>query len=251
MKNFNEIRDLAQKYIDTKKHQETILWDPIFRLENNKLCLMYAIVEFCDEEKLDYRIKRPTEWFIQDIESGEILEYYDVHEKDFTTIEEVPLNSLFSNTGKSIVYNYNVFVVESFRKWVQEVKEDLKKKIANTTYKLDQEKVMQVSDEVISPRDYVLANLDASLEKMHNIVFYDLGDAIRDAYSLYYGSLFASIRKKYLEEKLIDKELIKKYLNLIKYLWPESYIVINNMTNINGVIDQDFDEKIEEMLKNK
>ncbi len=251
MKDFNEIRNLAQKYIDTKKDKETILWDPIFRLENNKLCLMYAIVEFCDEEKKDYRIKRPTEWFIQDIESGEILEYYNIHEKDFTTIEEVPLNSLFANTGKSIVYDYNVFVVDSFRKWEKEIKEELKKKIANTTYKLDQEKVIQVSDELISPRDYVLANLDASLEKMHNIVFYDLGDAIRDAYSAYYGSLFASIRKKYLEDKSIDKELIKKYLNLIKYLWPESYQLINKMTNISGVIDKKFDLEIEEMLENK
>ena len=108
-----------------------------------------------------------------------------------------------------------------------------------------------MSDELISPRDYVLANLDASLEKMHNIVFYDLGDAIRDAYSAYYGSLFASIRKKYLEDKSIDKELIKKYLNLIKYLWPESYQLINKMSNISDVIDKEFDLEIEEMLKNK
>ncbi len=251
MKNFNELRDLAQKYINEKKEKEIILYDPIFRIENNKLCLMYALVEFYDEKNLDVRFKRPTEWFLEDIKTGEILSYYNVKEYDFANEEILPMDSLFQNTGKSIVYDYNNFVVQSFQKWQENVKKELEIKINNTEYKLDREKVMQVNDELISPRDYMLANLEDSLEKMYDILFYDLGDAIRDAYSLHYSNLFESIRKRYLEENIIDKDLIKKYLNLIKYLWPETYELINKMTNIEGVIDEEFDEKINEMLTKK
>lgn len=251
MKNFDELRDLAQKYINEKKGKEVILWDPVFRIEDDKLCLMYALVEFKDEDAMDYRMMRPKEWFIQDIATGDIINYYDVKEKDFANQNNLPMDSLFNNTGKSIVYDYNNLVVESFRKWEEDVKNELQEKINNTNYELDKEKVMQVNEKIISPRDYVLANLDDVLEKMHDMVFYNLGDAIRDAYSLYYSNLFASIRKKYLEDNTIDKDLIKKYLNLIKYLWPESYVVINNMTNISDVIDEAFDKKIEEMLNNK
>lgn len=249
MKNYNELKDIAQKYINEKKKGEIILFDPIFRMENAKLCLMYGLVEFQDEANNDYRIKRPTEWFTQNIESGEILDYYNVLDYDFTTLKELPLDTLFSNTGKSIVYVYNGFVVESFRKWKEQVKEELKEKINKTEYKLDREKVLQIKDDIISPRDYVLANLDDSLEKMHNILFYDLGDAIRDGYSLYYDNLFNGIQKKYLEEKVIAKDLVQKYLNLTKYLWPETYELINKMTNILGVIDDEFDKEIIEMLE--
>lgn len=249
MKNFNELRDMAQKYINEKKKKEIILFDPIFRMEKGKLCLMYALVEFKDEANNDFRIKRPTKWFIQDITTGEILDYYNIENYDFSDLSVLPLDNLFANTGKSIVYDYNNFVVDSFRKWQANIKEELATKISNTEYALDREKVMQVNEKIISPRDYVLANLDVSLDKMHDILFYDLGNAIRDAYSLYYENLFESIRKKYLAENIIDNDLIKKYLNLIKYLWPESYELINKMTNIDKVIDNNFDQEIEEMLE--
>ena len=251
MKNFDELRDIAQKYINKKKKTEIILFDPIFRIEKDKLCLMHALVEFKDEASNDFRIKRPTEWFIQDIITGEILDYYNIENYDFANVNILPLDSLFENTGKSIVYDYNNYVVDSFRKWKENIKKELEIKINNTKYKLDREKVMQVNEKIISPRDYVLANLDDSLEKMHDILFYDLGDAIRDAYNLYYENLFENIRQKYIEENIIDQDLIKKYLNLIKYLWPESHELINKMTNIDNVIDEDFDQEIKEMLEKK
>lgn len=251
MKNFDEMRAVAQKYINEKKENDTILFDPVPRVEDDKLCLMYCIVTFNDEDANDYRIKRPTEWFTQDLETGNILNYYHIEEYDFARKKDLEIDSLFENTGKSIVYDYNNFVTSSFKKWMKQIKDDVLAKTEDTSYELDKEEVLQVSDDLISPRDYVLANLDDSLAKMYDILFYDLGNAIRDAYSTYYSNLFTMFRNEYVNNKKIDKVIITKYLNLIKYLWPESYKLINKMTNIEGVIDQNFDKKIDEMLAKK
>lgn len=248
MKKVSELISIAKEYAKTKNNKQTILYDPIFRIENNKLCIAYLVVEFNDEFNNDYRIKRPKEWLIQDIISGEILNYYNVLEKDYTTL---PFDKLYTNDGKSILYDQINDITKSFQKWQKQIKNDMSKQFDEYDNSLYDEKVMKIDENIISPRDYILANIDNYFEKMFNILFNEMGGVISDSYNNYYESLFESIRNKYVNENIIDKDLIKKYMNFIKYSWPESLELLNNSSNIDGINDEEYDKTIIKMLKDK
>ena len=83
MKTFNEIKTIASSYVKDKVNDMALISEPLLRVENNKLCLGYFFVEFNDEQKKDYRVKRPTKWLTQDMISGIIIDVLIVEKKIF------------------------------------------------------------------------------------------------------------------------------------------------------------------------
>lgn len=248
MKTFNELIALAKEYARKVKNKNTILYDPIFRIEDGNLCLEYLIVEFNDEFNNDYRIKRPIEWFTQDILSGEILNYYNVNDKDYSLL---PLGKLFDNNGESILYDQSNDITRSFQKWQKDIIKQIKEEYENSNNLLYDEKVMKIENTIISPKEYILSNIDSIFEKMFNMLFEDMGNVISYSYNEYFKSLFNEIRNKYINDKIIDKRLIKQYMNFLKYSWPESLDLFNNCTNIKEINDECYDNAIIQMLEDK
>lgn len=234
MRSLTELKLLAKEYIKEKK-ENAILFDPIFRLENDKLCFMYFVMEFVDESKNDYRIRSAKEWFTQDIMSGEIITHYTAsNEEKFMDL----VDTVFDNTNASPIYDQANALILSFQKWQKEILKQLNEKPEKSTQLLCDEKVMKVNTNLISPKDYIFSNIDSIFEKMLNILCEDTGVMIEQSYKEFENSLFENIRSCYIEKNLIDKELIKKYMNLIKYLWPNFLELINHSSNIDGICDE-------------
>ena len=110
---------------------------------------------------------------------------------------------------------------------------------------------MKIENTLISPKEYILSNIDSIFEKMFNILFEDMGNVISDSYNEYFVSLFNEIRNKYINDKSVDKQLIKQYMNFLKYSWPESLELFNNCTNIDEINDEQYDNAVIQMLDDK
>lgn len=251
MKTFDEIRELAKDYASKELNKEAILFDPVFRSEDGKLRFAYMVVEFSDESKIDYRIKRPKKWLLQDIESGEVVAFYDIQENDFSNLNELPLDTLCDNDGKSILFDYSNSLLCGFKDWEKKTTDELKMAMNKDTNLLYDDKTLKIDNELISPKDYILANLEGVIGEMYDTLFEKINSVIGCGYQEYYNSLFESIRERYVSEDIIDEELIKKYMNYVKYLWPESKLFFNKCSNIPNVIDEEYDKAIDEMLKSK
>lgn len=243
MKTFEELRNLAKDYISNIKKKDSILYEPVFRKQNNKLYLEYLVVNF-DQ---DYKLKKPQEWLLQDISTGEIIGYYNTNEINYTD-EEVPL--LFENDGKSILYDELNYIIKRFQIWQKDTLKELNDLPLNNL-SLSSSKVIEIDDEVISPKDYILANIDSTFENMLNQLIDGLGDNISKGFSEYTASLFNKVREDYLNNHNINTDFIREYLNAVKYAWPESIELFNCCSNIKESIDNDFDKKIKEMLGSK
>lgn len=246
MKQYDELIQIAKKYACNKKGKDVILLNPIFRMENN-LCLQYLVIEFYDEKNDDYRIKRPTEWLLQDMENGNIIGYYSILEKPYTN-EDLP--NTFTNNGKSIIFDYSNDIIKSFQLWRKKMVEDLTNNINRQQNLLYKSKVLEINNEIISPSDFILANIDDTLDNMMDSLE-NIGSTIIEAFKTYTISLFDKIRNDYINNNLINYENIKQYMNVLKYAWPEIYELINKSCNIKEAIDYDFDEYIQEMLNDK
>lgn len=77
-----EYKKLTQNYID-EKNEDFGLYGPLFRKENDKLCLGYMIMEVNDNN----RILRPRYWLLQDISNGNIIEFNDIKDKDLLVLK--------------------------------------------------------------------------------------------------------------------------------------------------------------------
>lgn len=247
MKNLNELKLIAKEYIKEKK-ENAILFDPIFRLENDKLCFMYSIMEYADESNNDYRIRSTKEWVIQDIVSGDIITYNDAsnEEKIGDSIDKI-----FDNSNNSPLYDQANTLILSFQKWQKDILNQLNSEIEKSAQILYDEKVMKVNTGLISPKDYIFSNIDGIFEKMLNILCEDTGSMIEQSYKEFESSLFENIRNHYLDKNFIDKELIKEHMNLLKYLWPNFLELINHSSNIDGICDEKYDKMLLQALDKK
>lgn len=245
MKTFNEMKQIATDYAKQKYGNSAIIYGPLFRMENNELCLGYIFIEFNDELKNDYRVKRPTMWLLQNLNNGEIIDCFETSVKDFSSNEKLPYDSLYSNDGVSILYDDVNYISKSFHKWHTNIKRELSEVNANNVNPIYDEEVLKISNEIISPKDYVLANTEIIFNEMYELLFSKLGNTITEAFDNYQESLFESIRR----EKNLNT--IKNYYNFIKYSYPELVDVINAFNNIDGTIDNKYDENLKTIIEDK
>ena len=247
MKTFNEIKTIASSYVKDKVNDMALISEPLLRVENNKLCLGYFFVEFNDEQKKDYRVKRPTKWLTQDMISGIIIDVFDCREKDFSSSEILPYSKLYSNDGASILYDEVNYISKSFQKWYRNITHELSNETSFKLNLLYDKKVLKLSDEIVSPRDYVLTNMKSVFNEMNEVLFSKLGNTITRYFDDYQESLFNQIRSS----SVVDFELIKQYYNCIKYLYPELIDIINAFNNIDGTLDRNYDENLRQIIEQK
>ena len=234
----NDLKQKALEFLKDKENNEIVLSEPLFRLENNKLYLGYLLLNFTD----DYKIKRPTKWLLQDMFNGNVIEFNNIVDKDFTTIEQLPLDTLFEDKGTSTVYDDFNNISISFSKWIKDTKEKLNN---SNTYN---ENILKIDNNLINPKEFILANSDSVFNEMYDVLFNKLGNLIEEGNKEYQNSLFEEIRNEY-SNNSINKELIKKYVNLNKYLFPETIELINNFNNIPDTMDLEYDKKLINNLK--
>lgn len=247
MKTFNEIKKIANNYVKDKIDDKILMFEPLLRVENNTLCLGYFFVEFNDEQKKDYRIKRPTKWLIQDMISGIIIDVFDCNEKDFSSSEILPYSKLYSNDGASILYDEVNYISKSFQKWYRNITHELSNEFNFKLNSLYNKKVLKLSDEIVSPRDYVFTNMKSVFNEMNEVLFSKLGNTFMKYFDDYQESLFNQIRSS----SVADFELIKQYYNCIKYLYPELIDIINAFNNIDGTLDRNYDENLRQIIEQK
>lgn len=247
MKTFNEIKEIANNYVKDKIDDKILMFEPLLRVENNTLCLGYFFVEFNDEQKKDYRIKRPTKWLIQDMISGIIIDVFDCNEKDFSSSEILPYSKLYSNDGASILYDEVNYISKSFQKWYRNITHELSNEFNFKLNSLYNKKVLKLSDEIVSPRDYVFTNMKSVFNEMNEVLFSKLGNTLMKYFDDYQESLFNQIRSS----SVVDFELIKQYYNCIKYLYPELIDIINAFNNIDGTLDRNYDENLRQIIEQK
>lgn len=247
MKTFNEIKEIANNYVKDKIDDKILMFEPLLRVENNTLCLGYFFVEFNDEQKKDYRIKRPTKWLIQDMISGIIIDVFDCSEKDFSSSEILPYSKLYSNNGASILYDEVNYISKSFQKWYRNITHELSNGFNFKLNSLYNKKVLKLSDEIVSPRDYVFTNMKSVFNEMNEVLFSKLGNTLTRYFDDYQESLFNQIRSS----SKVDFELIKQYYNCIKYLYPELIDIINAFNNIDGTLDKNYDENLRQIIEQK
>ena len=156
MKSYEELKDIAREYVREKEGEGIYINEPVFRYDNGELYLGYVVLEFTVDSKY---LKKPTKWFTQDIETGEITNYYE--ECDFL---DVSIPDKIINCSSSIVFDDNNFVILSFANWKNKIKEELQERFNNTNDLLHKMPVLKLDGELISPREYLMANLDDCLE---------------------------------------------------------------------------------------
>ena len=79
---------------------------------------------------------------------------------------------------------------------------------------------------------------------------FEIGKVISESYNNFHNNMFEKIRNCYLRGS-INKDLIKQYLNFLKYSFPETLELLNNFNNIEGTDDIDYDNKIIKMIEYK
>jgi len=245
MKTLTELKSMASKYAEERKQKSINLYEPIFRLENNKLVLGYMLLEFDDK----YGIKRPTEWILQNIDDGEIIELNNIETKDFSNQNELPLNKVFQDSGMSPLYDEINSITSSFDKWRKKILSDLGSNDINPISYINDNQILLIDDEFISPKDFIIVNSEEVFSNMYNQLF-EIGKTISESYNNFHNNLFERIRCCYLSGS-INIEIIKQYLNFLKYSFPETLELLNKFNNIDGTSDVEYDNKIIEMIKHK
>ena len=233
-------------YVKEYFKEDKILFDPIFREEKEKYYLGYMVVEFVDEKSGDYRYKRPTKWLLVDIVSGDLVGIYDSREYDYT--DKLSHDSIFANNSSSSLFDASNHVLTSFCTWKKQVIKELEKKFKNSNLNL---KILKSDDELISPNSFVLANLEPILEEVNEKIMLSLGGKIHTLYREYYIDTIDDIRKQYIDKGDINKTLLANYIDLIKYLWPDTIDIINAFDNIEHPKNLDFENKLRQIAQDK
>lgn len=104
-----------------------------------------------------------------------------------------------------------------------------------------------IEDGFISSTDLIISNSEKIFSNMYNELF-KIGEIINESYNNLHNNLFNKIRNIYLNNGKIDKNLIKQYMKLLKYFFPEILELLNSFNNIDGTDDFEYDKKIIEMI---
>lgn len=221
MKNMKEIKEGIFKYCEKKYGERKILFDPIFREYKNQYYLGFMVVELTTKDE----IKRPTNWILADIVTGDILYDFDSSYLDYTT--DLDLDTTFANQGNQSIYQYSNLIIESFKKWNRQLKEKLQE-----LDPISNKKVLKLDNELISPRDYILSNIEQILFQTSSNLQNQLEGKLQSLYSEYYHYLLESIRTYYEKNNTIPVEYNQEYIDLLKYAWPTMVKLIDSFHNI-------------------
>lgn len=228
MLKIKEIIQKAELYAVEKYGERVVLSDAIFRKEKGKYYLGFMIYDFVDEKNNDFRIKRPTKWMLLDILSGDLIDHYDANDYDYSNQDDLPFNLKVSSQGSPELYKYYNQVMKSFQGWKRQVLVELEQSEKENNFKS-----LKVDEDFISPRDYIISNIEPYLLEMFDKLK-GLGDVVQQAFEESYNYVIEEVRNHYRETNEINQEKLKNYLELIKYLWNDQIEFINAFDNVSN-----------------
>lgn len=223
MIDIRELREKVEAYAKDKIKDNTYLFDPIFRKEEDKYYLWYTVLQFIDEKNNNYDFKKPTHFIIVDFITGDIIKL--IEDKEL-------FNEEIKNDGSSSLYDSTNYILTSYFEWKNKVLNEVEKRY-NFIDNAKDPKILLSKDSIISPNSFVLANAESILEELHLTLVEKIGNEVQKMYIDYYIYLIDTIRKEYLENNSINEISIINYINLLKYSWPSFSILIDKMSNIN------------------
>lgn len=215
MKKIENINKEIHEYAIKKYDDDATIFEPLIIKENNNLFLCYLILEYVDIDNRDYRIKKPTKWIVADIKNGNIIEK-EGDQLINKILSKIDTNEIFENEGNTNFYESSNYVLTSFFEWKKKTLDGLKEK-----FDKEDNLVLNFRNENINPNSYMLANLNYILEDIYDELSNQLGTDMTQLYKEYELYLIDEIRNRYIEGKQIDDDLLKKYNEYLKYMWPD------------------------------
>lgn len=233
------IKEKVDAYAKEHFYKDIDSLSPIFREEKGKYYFAYMFIDINKPEK------RPTKWLLADIITGDIIEAYDSNEYDYADKRVYPIDSPLKTTYKSPIYDSFNYMNLSYFKWKKKIIEELEEKFGMK--KAIDINILKTDEEPISSNDFVLANIESLLNDISKDILFPFGDSITTMFNEYHDDVVYLIRKEYAKTGKIDKSLLTNYICLIKYSWPESIDLIDQINNIEYVHDEKFDEALKEL----
>lgn len=218
-----ELREKVENYAKDKFGKEIYVFDPIFRKEEEKYYLCYTVLEFIDEANNNYNFIKPNKFILVDIITGEIIRS---HEDD-----EVFKEKEIKNDGSSSLYDSSNHILHSYFEWKNKVISEVKTKFSNIEED-NNPNILLSGGDFISPNSFVIANIEPILDEVHLIIMEKIGNQIQNMYIEYYNYVIDEIRKEYEETKIVKKESVINYINLINYSWPSFEKLVASLNNI-------------------
>jgi len=111
--------------------------------------------------------------------------------------------------------------------------------------------VLKIDDKFLSPRDYVIDNVDAVLEQAKDLIREKISNVVEQGYKDNYNYLIEEIRRTYEQTNEIDIDLNSRYIELLKYLWPDYIEIINNFDNTSENNNEELDKSIRDAIERK
>lgn len=239
---FNEYINIANKYSKENINKNCIIFEPLFRTENNMLYLSYMISDYNNNNEKE--IIRPTHYILQNLYTGKIEKVYNCEEHDFTDQNTIPNNKIYNNSGSTVLYDIKNYIMKSLNNWKKQIKEEINNKFKKDLYN---EKILLFNSKNISSKEYINENIDEIIKGIENDLYKHFEKDINNGIENYKNYLFNSIKTKY-QNNIVDKKNIKIYTNLIKFLYPDFIELINIFTNIDNLIDTEYDIKLQNSI---
>ena len=214
----NKIQNIA----DGKYGYNQTLFDPMFREYNGKYYLGVLVINLTDEDK----IMRPTKWLLFNIETFDLAFEFDSKENDYTDTETFPFDRKFDNYGNSSFYSYVNFFLKSFNDW---------KKNAINEFNIienDDEKVLKIGKNIFTIKEFVTDNIEEVLGEMNKELAIKLSEPAETANENYLAYLLDDIITEYTLTKKINKKSNQKYIDVLKYSYPDLEELIDRFNNI-------------------
>ena len=239
---FNEYINIVKKYSKENINKNCIIFEPLFRTEENTLYLSYMISDY--NKNNEKEIIKPTHYILQNIYTGKIEKVYNCEEHNFT--DNIPDNKIYNNSGSTVLYDIENYIMKSLNKWKKQIKEEINNKFKKDLYN---EKILLFNSKNISSKEYINENIDEIIKGVENNLFTRFENDINNGIENYKNYLFDFIKNKY-QNNIVDKETIKTYTNLIKFLYPDFIELINIFTNIDNIIDTEYDMELQNSIIN-
>ena len=200
---------------------------PMLRVVDNKL---YVAVMLTAEEDnvwgIDGNVK-PEYWVLIDVNTDEILEFNKTEDKDFVIGNVIQKNT--ENKQKEI----SKYTVEKTLQYKNYLIEDIKNEQLPLQKKLSTVlgNEIEIDGEKVILNDYLLSNLEEDIKSKVNDLVDILIQSKYGSITFYYDQLFNSIIKEYKDNKILDEEKIKLYIEIMNNYY-DGVVCIDNVFNI-------------------
>lgn len=238
----DELNNKADNYVKDKLGEEKALLGPIFRKEANQFYVGYAVIDFKDTYETFFR---PTKWLILDMKTGELINFYECKDYDYTDDNNFTFNLEFENGGNSPLFDLGNYINTSFNSWKNQTLHIIDKKNEPDL------KVLKIENELYSPKEYITNIVTSFFDNIKQTIDTEIFDVIGFSHTKYINETIDNIREEYIKNNKMDMALLTKYYKLLKYSWPDFIDIINHFDNILTSKNEKTDKLLKDYINKK